>query len=254
MLVASLLITTLAHQQVERTSAPLPVIGNTFASLTVAKGWTKTNTDQWVSRPNKLLFREDSYNKAAVGDWGLGLENFIRFERHKVVWKGQTSTLLIRIYTDGSYKYPAIHEGWSTSPRYDWWVIGPVREVVKSPIKWNSAYVSEVPILYAGGGVWSTGEISQKDLAEIARELAGWKPLAKATIRFGLFPVKTKEGEFMRFLIGDAYENRDDQAVHGKSSIWEEDFAVTTDQFNTHYYESSVEALKDFLKDDPWLK
>lgn len=88
-------------------------------------GWSLSADGQWVSRANTIPVigisrNEDFYNRK---DNALGIDNVKRLLAYKVKYGQDTLICLLKIYTNGQYRYPNRRRGWETFHSGYYWLV-----------------------------------------------------------------------------------------------------------------------------------
>lgn len=116
-LIYLLLIGFLANGQ-ERINEPLPVFTKKPAGTLKddIMGWSYSLDGQWISADRTLMPRLISSNRSHYKDKrnALGHDNFKEFQIYPVKYGSDTLIMLVKIFTDGNYKYEATQKGWNT--------------------------------------------------------------------------------------------------------------------------------------------
>ncbi len=88
-------------------------------------GWSLSADGQWVSRPNTIPVigisrNEEFYNRK---DNALGIDNIKRLMAYKVKYGKDTLICLLKIASDGKYRYPNRRKGWDNYYSGYYWLV-----------------------------------------------------------------------------------------------------------------------------------
>lgn len=230
-------------QIVGRESVTLPTISPAKATLNEAMGWTYTSQKQWVSADRKLEFAEATF-RSTTGEWSLGLDNFIKLELRTIVLDGKEYPLLVRYIKSGSYRYPAIHEDWSTWTRIQWYVLETTDGVYRADAEVNKSYFVSLPIIYWSDMTFATFKKEDEIVADIGKTLLASKKRDKGWyFQVGVFPVFHEGKNSTRFLLKVTSPER-----WGSTLSLFEDIDMKPEAFNVHYYETERNKFDTFWK------
>jgi hypothetical protein len=258
LLFAITLASQAAPQSVERTSKPIPVISPVLATLESATGWTKTDTDQWISKENWISYRSEVLNQAKHGDISLGKDNFKKLEMRSISIGGKSYPLMIAYLISGAYKYPVLELEWSTFTIVRYFIFDkPTSAVAPKDPEMNRSYVLSLPLKQMGEVFGIDGRSEEELLKEIALEAAsplsvlGKMGLDKEykddvpqlikdmlnsfALEIAVFPVLHEGKQKARFIYKVTNSKFDLDTTSKRYEV--ESFVIGKSIFDTHYYE-----------------
>lgn len=88
-------------------------------------GWSLSSDGQWVSRPQTIppigiSRNEDFYNRE---ENAVGIDNIDKLLAYKVKYGADTLICLVKVYTDGAYRYPNRKRGWKNFQAGYFWLV-----------------------------------------------------------------------------------------------------------------------------------
>lgn len=137
----------------QRVNDPLPILSKEPAAiLESAIGWCQSLDGQWISQDNTIPIRTNSRDKGRYESktGQLGMDNFESFRLYPVSYADSTLLLLVKVYTDGHYKYASTKKGWKTNTKAHYYLI--TRHSWNRVIQLHSEgiHLVRIPLLDAG--------------------------------------------------------------------------------------------------------
>lgn len=88
-------------------------------------GWSLSSDGQWVSRPQAIppigiSRNEEFYNRE---ENAIGIDNINQLIGYKVKYGSDTLICLVKVYTDGAYRYPNRRRGWKNFTAGYYWLV-----------------------------------------------------------------------------------------------------------------------------------
>ena len=88
-------------------------------------GWSLSSDGQWVSRPQTIppigiSRNEEFYNRE---ENAIGIDNINQLIGYKVKYGSDTLICLVKVYTDGAYRYPNRRRGWKNFTAGYYWLV-----------------------------------------------------------------------------------------------------------------------------------
>jgi hypothetical protein len=159
---------TLVFAQV-REERPLPMFTELPSSILQDSvlGWSYSLDGQWVSKEKTILPRLISRNQDAYEEKEnrLGIDNFDQFQLYPVQYGEDTLLLLVKIFTDGAYKYDISKKGWKTKTNAYYYLFK-MKDMRKAVVRIDSSVsVNKIPLLDGG----ALTDVKPKDILDAVR-------------------------------------------------------------------------------------
>jgi hypothetical protein len=171
---AAILFTTLAGSQenYDRTDKPFAAISKPIGELHIATGWALNQSQQWVSRKNRIPCTR-SPELIDAESWGQGISNFSNMTLRTITLNDSEYDILIILYKSGYYRYPTIHQNWLPDRKEAFFVIekndiNKFRSVSATPalIDLTALYAGEDIVVTSADGVQEAKKYLNKILAD----------------------------------------------------------------------------------------
>lgn len=88
-------------------------------------GWSLSSDGQWISSPNTIPVIGISRNEKFYerDENSIGIDNIQKLIAYKVKYGTDTLICLVKVYTDGQYRYPNRKKGWKNFTAGYYWIV-----------------------------------------------------------------------------------------------------------------------------------
>ena len=215
---------------------------NIIGEITNAKGWILNNEERWISRDNRIPIDSDpiliDYEK-----YKPGIDNFIYIQLREIVYKKDTSIILIKKLHDGFYVYPAIEKEWNHMYNCFYW------SFTKSDFNdlkfyFDSTAILEIPVYQFG---WTGLETKfSNELSLISRDFNSSETIQSSSHNFYLQYHIMKSKGIARFLLYsyEEYSSRNGNYWGFNNSISDAKNLKLYPPLSKLYYETSLIKFK----------
>ena len=241
-----------------RKNEALPKIGSTIGRLDKATGWMKSPEGQWIHRQNRIPAYLSLEHKILLDykELGTGIDNFIFLELRDIIIEGQEYYILIKPTREGYYEYSNIHEGWTPTVNYNYFVFQK-DEIDKITIEKNTPKLIEIDVKSSCGTyVVSNSELNEKEMKQkisynIKKMISG-KSTIKTKLLLNLFYYD--KDNVIRFLLLSKEEYSFNYSLYGAIAAGYlnrvpngEESLIQPDVFDKFYYECPLEDFKKLI-------
>lgn len=227
-----------------RTNDELPIISKNIGQLTIAKGWLKNSSGQWIGRNNKIISDLGADTKVLENyeKYSVGNDNFISFEIKNIKIKDSSYVLLLKKYRDGFYDYETIERGWNPKNSCKYYIISnnelnKIRNVSSDSV--NNLYLTikyKGDIKYVDLKTFTNNSLSNAIIKEV-KENDRNDEYGSEMLALNLYRNKTKN--IVQFYFYDTYRyNGESVKRYGNPGPENED----------KYYETDFLSFNNFIK------
>lgn len=253
------------------------ILSDVQSSIDDAKGWSLQDNGKWAYGTNLIPFTDSRTNttrSAQVNE--LGLDNFISLELRKLMIDDKQYNILVKKYRDGEYEFPFLGAGWKSYNSLDFWVFKSEKlfEMLPEEVPYNIMYLVNMECFYCGSiknydripnsaktftnyatgvievvpAVKTDGYVDDLIVRRIEEVKTG-KVLNDGNMLFAVYPIKSDDGEAVRFKIIKTYKHDNLVKIQSSPDGWKKLFDYNFFEVPFSSYESFIDGSKEFYVD-----
>lgn len=211
-------------------------------------GWMYSLDGQWTSAKKTIPIQAVSRNKKRYRTRinKLGSDNFEEFRLYPTLYGEDTLILLLKIYTDGYYKYKYTKKGWKSITNVSYYLFNKNALNVLDELKDSIVQKITINILDAG----TIKDVQKSDALEAVRRIIAVNEDFDRVFIAMIQPLTVFDRIRFQFysqhkVFNDVEGVLHDFTINGKSLYHDESL------FNYLYYETDIDNFSDFIRLPP---